>query len=157
MATDQTVGVDLGSAGGFDGISQIGDLTSVAAIEQDGFTSGTLLDVSFDGQGNLNGIYSNGQAQVIDQLRIAMFQNEGGLLRQADTLFISGPNSDDAIEVTAGTAGAGRVRAGSLENSNVDIAEEFVALIEAQRGFQANSRIITTTDEILAELVNIVN
>ena len=82
--------------------------------------------------------------------------NEGGLVRVGDTMFTESPNSDDAIATTANAAGAGSVRAGQLENSNVDIAREFVNLIEAQRGFQANSRVITTTDEILAELMNIV-
>ena len=85
-----------------------------------------------------------------------MFSNEAGLVRTGDTLFTESPNSDDAIATTANAAGAGSVRAGQLENSNVDIAREFVNLIEAQRGFQANSRVITTTDEILAELMNIV-
>ena len=86
-----------------------------------------------------------------------MFQNEEGLQRAGDTLWVTAPNSDDAIAASAGVSGAGLIRPGSLENSNVDIAEEFVSLIEAQRGFQANSRVITTTDEILAELVNIVS
>ena len=93
---------------------------------------------------------------MLSTLRISMFSNEGGLVRIGDTLFVESPNSDDAITTTANSAGAGTVRAGQLENSNVDIAREFVNLIEAQRGFQANSRVITTTDEILAELMNIV-
>ena len=71
-------------------------------------------------------------------------------------MFVESPNSDDAITTTANSAGAGMVRSGQLENSNVDIAREFVNLIEAQRGFQANSRVITTTDEMLAELMNVV-
>jgi flagellar hook protein FlgE len=104
----------------------------------------------------LAGFYSNGQSQTLDTLRISMFSNEAGLVRAGDTLFTESPNSDDAIATTANAAGAGSVRAGQLENSNVDIAREFVNLIEAQRGFQANSRVITTTDEILAELMNIV-
>ena len=85
-----------------------------------------------------------------------MFSNEAGLVRAGDTMFSESPNSDDAISTTASAAGAGTVRAGQLENSNVDIARESVNLIEAQRGFQANSRVITTTDQILAELMNIV-
>jgi flagellar hook protein FlgE len=85
-----------------------------------------------------------------------MFANEGGLMRAGDTMFVESPNSDDPIFTTANTAGSGSVRAGSLENSNVDIAREFVNLIEAQRGFQASSRVITTADEILSELINIV-
>ena len=120
------------------------------------FAAGTLLNVGFDTSGNLVGYYSNGQSQTLDTLRISMFSNEGGLVRSGDTMFTESPNSDDAIATTANAAGAGSVRAGQLENSNVDIAREFVNLIEAQRGFQANSRVITTTDEILAELMNIV-
>jgi flagellar hook protein FlgE len=89
-------------------------------------------------------------------LRISMFANEGGLLKVGDTMYVGSPNSNDAIATTANAAGSGTVRSGQLENSNVDIAREFVNLIEAQRGFQANSRVITTTDEILAELMNIV-
>jgi flagellar hook protein FlgE len=115
-----------------------------------------LLDPGFDSQGQLVGYYSNGQTQVLDTLRVSMFSNEGGLLKAGDTMWVESPNSGDAIATTASAAGAGTVRAGQLENSNVDIAREFVNLIEAQRGFQANSRVITTTDQILAELMNIV-
>ena len=134
----------------------LGSATTLAAVDQNGFGAGTLLNVGFNNDGELMGFYSNGQSQVLDQLRISMFGNEGGLVREGDTLFSASPNSDTAIATTANAAGAGMVRAGQLENSNVDIAKEFVNLIEAQRGFQANSRVITTTDEILAELMNIV-
>jgi flagellar hook protein FlgE len=152
----QSVLVDLGTSGQFDGVAMLGEATTVAATDQDGYGSGSLLNVAFDTDGNLTGFYSNGQSEVLSTLRISLFPNEGGLLRVADTLFVESPNSDDAIATTAGAAGAGAVRPGSLENSNVDIAREFVNLIEAQRGFQANSRVITTTDEMLAELMNVV-
>ncbi|MFT7535085.1 MAG: flagellar hook protein FlgE, partial [Hyphomicrobiaceae bacterium] len=118
--------------------------------------AGTLLNVGFNNGGELVGFYSNGQNLTLATLRISMFSNEGGLSRAGDTLFTESPNSDNAISTTANAAGAGAVRSGQLENSNVDIAKEFVNLIEAQRGFQANSRVITTTDEILSELMNIV-
>jgi len=156
IAQAQNVTIDLGTSGQFDGIAMLGNATTVAAVDQDGFGAGSLLNVGFNNSGELVGFYSNGQSQVLEQLRISMFSNEGGLVRQGDTLFVESPNSDDAIATTANAAGAGTVRAGQLENSNVDIAKEFVNLIEAQRGFQANSRVITTTDEILAELMNIV-
>ncbi|MBK8099023.1 MAG: flagellar hook-basal body complex protein [Planctomycetes bacterium] len=156
ISTTQTVTVDLGTSGQFDGVAMLGNVTTVAATDQDGYGPGTLLNAGFDDLGQLTGYYTNGQTQVLDQLRISMFANEAGLLREGDTVFIESPNSNDAIATTAGAAGAGSVRSGSLENSNVDIAREFVNLIEAQRGFQANSRVITTTDEILAELINIV-
>lgn len=156
ISAAQSVTVNLGSPGQFDGVAQLGNVATVAAIDQDGYAAGTLLNAGFDNEGRLVGYYSNGQHQVLSTLRISMFSNEGGLVRIGDTLFVESPNSDDAITTTANSAGAGTVRAGQLENSNVDIAREFVNLIEAQRGFQANSRVITTTDEILAELMNIV-
>jgi flagellar hook protein FlgE len=156
ISSSQAVTINLGSPGQFDGVAQLGNATTVAAVDQDGFGAGTLLNAGFNNNGELVGFYSNGQNQTLDTLRISMFSNEGGLLRSGDTLFVESPNSDDAIATTANSAGAGSVRAGQLENSNVDIAREFVNLIEAQRGFQANSRVITTTDEILAELMNIV-
>ena len=112
--------------------------------------------MSFTPTGDLVGSYSNGLTNTLDTLRISVFPNQSGLLRAGNTMFVEAPNTDDPISTTAGVGGAGIVRAGSLENSNVDIATEFVKLIEAQRGFQANSRVITTTDEILAELINIV-
>jgi flagellar hook protein FlgE len=156
ISSTQTVTVNLGTSGQFDGVALLGNQTTVAATDQDGHAAGTLLNVAFDASGTLQGYYTNGQSKTIDTLRVAMFPNEEGLLRQGNTLFVQSPNSDDAIVTTAGSGGAGVLRPGSLENSNVDIAEEFVSLITAQRGFQANSRVITTTDEILAELVNIV-
>lgn len=156
ISSTQSVRVNLGTAGQFDGIAMLGNATTVAATNQDGFVAGQLLSPGFNAQGQLVGYYSNGQTRVLDTLRISMFSNEGGLLKDGDTMFVESPNSNDAIATTAGSAGAGTIRSGQLENSNVDIAREFVNLIEAQRGFQANSRVITTTDEILAELMNIV-
>jgi len=156
IAAAQNVAIDLGTSGQFDGVAMLGNATTVAAVDQDGFGAGSLLNVGFNNNGELVGFYSNGQNLTLDTLRISMFSNEAGLVRQGDTLFSESPNSDDAIATTANAAGAGSVRSGQLENSNVDIAKEFVNLIEAQRGFQANSRVITTTDEILAELMNIV-
>ncbi len=152
----QSVGVDIGTASQFDGLVMTGNSASAAATDQDGYSAGELLSIAFTQGGALSGQYSNGQTKVIDTLRIALFPNEGGLLRQGNTMFVEAPNSDNPINTTAGVSGAGVVRPGALENSNVDIAGEFVKLIEAQRGFQANSRVITTTDEILAELINIV-
>ncbi|GAB4146121.1 MAG: hypothetical protein Fur0037_14170 [Planctomycetota bacterium] len=156
IADTQNVTVNLGTAGQFDGVAMLGNTANVAAVNQDGYEPGTMVDWAFDSFGNLTAFYSNGQSKIINTLRLSMFANEGGLLRSGETLFVESPNSNDAIATVAGSAGAGTLRPGSLENSNVDIAREFVNLIEAQRGFQANSRVITTTDQILAELINIV-
>ncbi len=156
IPTTQSVQLDFGTSSSFDGLSMLGDKATAAATDQDGYAAGTLLNVAFNESGELQGFYSNGQNSNISTLRIALFPNEGGLNRIGDTLFLESPNSDNAILTTAGNAGAGVIVSGALENSNVDIAEEFVRLIEAQRGFQANARVITTTDQVLAEMLNIV-
>ena len=110
----------------FDGLVMTGNKASAAATDQDGYAAGELLNWAFTQKGELQGQYSNGQTQVLDVLRISLFPNEGGLLRQGSTLFVEAPNSDNPVNTTAGVSGAGFVRPGALENSNVDIASEFV-------------------------------
>ena len=97
IAQSQSVTIDLGTSGQFDGVAMLGNATTIAAVDQDGFGAGSLLNVGFNNDGELMGFYSNGQSEVLDQLRISMFSNEGGLVRQGDTLFAESPNSDDAI------------------------------------------------------------
>lgn len=152
----QSVSLNLGTPGQTNGLVLTGTEASAAVVDQDGYAAGELLRVSFTPAGELIGHFSNGQIQTLDTLRITVFPNPQGLLRAGNTMFVEAPNSDSPISTVAGSGGAGVVRAGSLESSNVDIASEFVKLIEAQRGFQASARVITTTDEILAELLNIV-
>ncbi|PIE22966.1 MAG: hypothetical protein CSA62_09525 [Planctomycetota bacterium] len=152
----QTVSLNFGTSASFDGLSMLGDKTTAAATNQDGYAAGNLLNVAFSENGDLKGFYTNGKSLTIDTLRIALFRNPSGVTRIGETLYTESPNTDDAILTTAGNGGAGTVVSGVLENSNVDIAEEFVRLIEAQRGYQANARVITTTDQILSELMNIV-
>jgi flagellar hook protein FlgE len=156
IATTQTVSLDFGTSGDFDGLSMLGAEATAAATDQDGYAAGNLLNMAFSEGGTLQGYYSNGKTLDISTLRIVVFNNPGGLLREGDTLFVESPNSDNAIQSVAGNSGAGAIVSGVLESSNVDIAEEFVRLIEAQRAFQANARVITTTDEILSELLSIV-
>lgn len=156
ISTTQTVSLDLGTSGDFDGLAMLGSEATAAATDQDGYAAGNLLNMAFSEGGVLQGYYSNGKTLDIATLRIVMFNNPGGLLREGETMFVESPNSDNAVQTTAGSSGAGTVVSGALESSNVDIAEEFVRLIEAQRAFQANARVITTTDEILSELLSIV-
>ncbi len=156
IAATQTVRMDFGTSGDFDGLAMLGKEATAAATDQDGFAAGNLLNIAFSQGGTLQGYYSNGKTLDISTLRIVVFNNPGGLLREGDTLFAESPNSDNAVQTIAGSSGAGTLVSGALEGSNVDIAEEFVRLIEAQRSFQANARVITTTDEILSELLSIV-
>ncbi len=105
--------------------------------------------------GTITGVYSNGLRQAIGQLAVASFNNPSGLAKAGSSSFRVGDNSGVPQIGLAGTGGRGVLNAGALEMSNVDLAEEFTGLIVAQRGFQANSRVITSSDEILQDLVNL--
>ena len=151
----QTVNLNLGTAGQTDGITQFGLAESVIGLS-DGYTAGSLANIAVRGDGVVEGFYTNGQIQNLDQLGLALFMNPAGLNSAGGSLFTASSNSGPAMIMAPQAASAGTVMAGTLEGSNVDIAEEFVRLIEAQRSFQANARMVTTTDEVLAELVNLV-
>jgi len=100
-------------------------------------------------------MYSNGMSEQVGQVALARFTNPTGLMKGEDTSFLAGLNSGDAQIGVAGTGGRGSIASSYLEASNVDMAQEFTNMILAQRGFQASSRVITTSDEILQELVNL--
>jgi flagellar hook protein FlgE len=151
----QTVTLDFGTPGLFDGVTQFGQGASVFADFQDGYGVGELSNMSVNGDGDIQGFYTNGQIRVLAEIGVASFVNDNGLREVGDNLWTETPNSG-VRTVSKGAQGrAGQVVGGALEGSNVAVAEEFVRLIEAQRGFQANARVITTTDEVLAELVNL--
>ena len=151
----QTVQLAFGTQGQFDGVTQFGQAASVFADSQDGYGAGALSQTSVDANGAVLGFYTNGQSRTLAQLGIATFVNDNGLESVGDNLFVETPNSGTRA-ITLGAQGrAGQVVGGALEGSNVSVAEEFVHLIEAQRGFQANARVVTTTDEVLQTLVNL--
>jgi flagellar hook protein FlgE len=122
----------------------------------DGQSAGALTSLSYNvsDSGQLIGVYSNGQKMVLGQLALATFTNPNGLEKTGDSNYRSSVNSGYAQVGQAGSGGMGSIISGALEMSNVDLAQEFTNLVIAQRGFQANSRVITTSDEILQELVN---
>jgi flagellar hook protein FlgE len=121
----------------------------------DGFSSGTLVTFTIGSGGDITGVFSNGQTQLLGQIAMGSFVNPGGLLRQGQNLFGSSSASGDPSIGIPGQGGRGSVSTGSLEMSNVDLATQFTGMITAQRGFQANGRGITTSDEMLQELVNL--
>lgn len=136
-------------------------LTSVAA-EGDasapsisGYPQGTLDNFSITPAGEITGVFSNGQNKVLGRIALANFSNPAGLEKQGENLYNTSNNSGEAIIGTPGDNGMGQLNAGSLEMSNVDLAREFTNMITIERGFQANSKIITTSDEMLQELVNL--
>lgn len=122
---------------------------------QDGYPPGVLQSVTVSSEGIISGHYSNGQILDLYQLTLATFNNPQGLSREGGNLFAETLESGVAYTSAPGEGGKGKISPNSLEQSNVDLATEFVKMIISQRGFQANSRVITTTDEILAELMNL--
>lgn len=136
-------------------IKEYGGTSTAAAVSQNGSPAGTLQSFSIADDGVVSGVFSNGKTQQIGQLALASFTNPGGLEKAGSSTFRTTPNSGIPQIGPAGVAGRGRLAAGSVEMSNVDLAAEFTNLIIAQRGFQANSRVITSSDEILQDLINL--
>jgi len=120
-----------------------------------GFTSGSLITFAVGNGGEVTGVYSNGQTQKLGQIAMASFLNPAGLLRAGQNMFTFSSASGAPSIGRPGTGSRGTVTTGSLEMSNVDLATQFTGMITAQRGFQANGRVITTSDEMLQELVNL--
>ena len=143
------IAVDMSKVTGFTG------MTSVTMDGQDGRAAGTLESFSIAKDGTIMGAFSNGAKEPVGQVAMARFANDAGLEKAGNSEYKVSANSGAAVLGTAGAAGFGGISAGSLEMSNVDLSQEFTNLIVAQRGFQANARIITTSDQVLQELVDL--
>jgi flagellar hook protein FlgE len=139
------------------GLTQFGGKSDAAAkaTADSGSAMGVLQGYSLSNDGTIVGTYSNGLKQSLGKLALATFTNPGGLEKAGNSSYRAGGNAGNPLIGAAGTGGRGQLSAGALEMSNVDLAEEFTGLIIAQRGFQANSRVITTSDEILQDLVQL--
>ncbi len=151
-----TLQMYMGGTNGTDGLTGFGTASTAAAINQDGFANGSLESMSVQGNGEIRGLYSNGQSQTIATLQVFTFRNSAGLLNSGGNLWQPSSNSGQETPRIPGQGGAGSLTSGSLEGSNVDIASEFTRLITAQRGFQVNARVIQTTDQILQELAGLI-
>jgi len=139
----------------FTDVTQLADTGNINQASQDGLAAGSLTGVSVvSNTGRVVAAYSNGMTRDIGQVAVANFVNPAGLLSAGENLYRPWLNSGDPQIGVAGSGGRGILTAGYLESSNVDLAQEFTNMITAQRGFQANSRVITTSDEMLQELVN---
>lgn len=145
--TDVTV--DLSKLTSFAGQNTLAPLT------QNGSAIGSLTSFSISGGGELIGVFSNGMKSTLGQLAMASFSNPTGLEKSGESMYRGSVNSGEAALGVAGSGGRGQLQGGSLEMSNVDLGQEFTNLIIAQRGFQANSKVISTSDELLQELVNL--
>jgi len=153
----QTITLDLGTPGEFTGLTQFSSQqSSAAALTQDGYEAGSLSGISIENTGMVVGTFSNGIKVDVAALQIGLFQNPEGLEAVGGGGFVPTANSGEAIASMATTGGAGSIRGKSLEKSNVDIATEFVNLMVAQNGYQANARTITVANDILRELTNLI-
>jgi flagellar hook protein FlgE len=140
---------------GTGGLVQYGGSSTAEATRQDGRASGALRGFAISDDGTITGQFSNGETKVLGAVAIASFSNPAGLVRVGNSNFSASVNSGEALIGPPGTGPRGSLTAGALEMSNVDLAQEFTNLIVAQRGFQANARVISASDEILADLVNL--
>lgn len=128
---------------------------SVKPMSVDGYKSGSLVSFTVGSDGILTGVYDNGKQQSLGLMAVTTFENQAGLQKIGQNMYLNTTNSGNYKAVKPGTNGSGGISAGTLEMSNVDLSKEFTDMIITQRGFQANSRIITTSDELLQELVNL--
>ena len=151
----QAITLDYGSASNTTPVTGFASPSTLALGSQNGYAAGTLQNFSIGTDGTINGTFSNGRVQSLGTIRLATFNNPAGLEKVGNNLFRESTNSGVANVGSPATGGRGSLTPGALEGSNVDLAEEFTRLILAQRGFQANARVITTSDEVLQEAVNL--
>lgn len=139
----------------FEKLTQTGKDMDLQIPQTDGYASGVLNGKTIDVNGNIVGSFTNNRTQVLGQIALADFDNPGGLQKVGNTMFAVTSNSGAPKIGTANTGSRGSINPGNLEMSNVDLAQEFANMIVSQRAFQANSKIISTTDEMLQELANL--
>jgi flagellar hook-basal body protein len=139
----------------FSDLVQFASYNDGEVYNQNGYSKGTLTEYAVNSYGVISGFYDNGYALDIGQIALANFNNPNGLMTEGGSLFRTTSNSGMARVGTAATAGRGTMLAGNLEQSNVELSEEFTNMIVTQRGFQANSRTITTADQMLQELLQL--
>lgn len=151
----QSFSLNLGESGLVGGITQFSSDFTTKAVSQDGYTMGYMEAFTIDNSGTVTGVYSNGVKQPLARIAMAIFTNPAGLNKAGDTMFSYSNNSGEANIGEAGNAGRGRINAGLLEMSNVDLSDQFVDMIVTQRGFQANSRTITTSDQMIQEVLGL--
>jgi flagellar hook protein FlgE len=149
----QAIQLNFGDPGKFNGLTSFEAPSSTSGQTQDGYPGGDLQQLVVDQTGTVIGVFTNGRSYSLAQVALAKFVNNEGLMSEGGTLFAASPNSGDPIVGTAGTGGRGTIQPSSLEMSNVDLSRSLTQLIVIQRGFQANSKTITTSDQMLNTLL----
>jgi len=156
VAHPQTLTLNLGTIGSFDGLTQFAGNSTAVAREQDGYEAGNLSAVSVNNDGTLVGAFTNGVKKDLATLQVALFNNPAALQSAGGGYYVASANSGEAVATRAMTTGAGVIHGGALEKSNADVATEFVNMIEAQNGYQANARTIRVATDILRELTSLI-
>ncbi len=146
---------DMSMTFDFSRSSQYGDTFNVSAVTQNGYTTGRLIGIDIDSTGVVQARFTNGRSQALGQVAVANFANPQGLQQLGDTMWAETFSSGQAVRGQAGNSGFGLIQSGALEASNVDITEQLVNMITAQRNFQANAQMISTADAITQTVINI--
>jgi len=157
-ASAQTINFDLGIAANESGVlTQFDTPTSnVYDVDPNGNSSGDFVDFDISADGTINGIYSNGATLVLGKVVLATFRAQGNLNREGHNLYSATADSGEAVIGDADTGGRGSVHSFTLEGSNIDLEREFVSLIKSQKGYQASARLVSSVDDLLQELMQIV-
>jgi flagellar hook protein FlgE len=154
-AKNQTFDWNLYDANNSPLLTQVAGPSATSSTRQDGFASGTLVNYNIQNDGVIQGVFSNGQTLALGQIALASFANVQGLQRNGQNAYLASLASGSPNVGTPSTGGRGSLAGGALEQSNVDIAKEFAQLILAERGYQANSKAVTTFDEVTQEAINL--
>ena len=155
QAVAMNMGTPLPGGTGLNGVTQFAGSSEVLNLTQDGYATGSLESVSVGKDGTISGLFTNGKNRTLGQIALANFDSPEGLSHLGNNLYGATADSGAPIVGAPSTSGMGTILSGSLELSNVDLAQQFTNMIEYQRGFDANSKVITTTDQMLQTLVNI--
>lgn len=159
-ADPQTISINLGSplstnGTGLDGVTQFASPSNVSSESQNGYTAGSMSGVTVDSSGLVAGLYTNGLRLPVGQVAMAKFRSENGLARAGSGLWVATPESGQAALGTANSGGRGAISSGTLESSNVSLAQEFTDIITHQRSFSANSKVIAAADDMLTQLMQL--
>lgn len=153
-ASQQNIELNLGTD--FDGITQTSSSSVVSALSQNGSAAASLANISIDQYGYIEGVFTNGKSKKLAQILIATFPNRNALASVGENMFRISANAGEPYVSEPGESSNTTIQSGALEQSNVDLSEEFTRMIVSQRGFQANSRVITVSDTLLQEITNLV-
>jgi len=153
-ASSQNIVLSLGD--NFTGITQTSSSSVVSALTQNGSSAASLSNINVDQYGYIVGVFSNGQSRQLAQVLVATFPNLNGMISVGDNMFTVSANTGDPLIGAPGESTGTTIQSGALEQSNVDLSEEFTRMIVAQRGFQASARIVTVSDTLLQEITNLV-